>query len=380
MRFIARIMPGLCFSLLASGVLYGGPYNTMEPAEASHFAGLYPPALPFSQYRDLISSLVSLNRPTSPMAGRYEREVSQLLSRQRAGQLASPELASLGAYLLRLRRYDEAVELLMAASQSSPKNFLLKANLAAAYELQGRFDRALPYLQEALEVWPSTWPDLSEEQLAWYKEAERCHLRLLRSRYRESLRTAASGRQSEPHLDAIFESENEPVRFVGPAGVYEAGKLAPKEKLKLPKNALAIAQQLSLWLPDDSRLYWLVGELYNAHGNIDAARKILEDCLWSRRLDSPELRRHRLVLQEATPKKETADFESLVQGKSNENDSTSTSRTKEDNLLGTEPITWLPGTWKIVMVAGATSVVVIILVYLQLREMKRRRMTRRMQL
>jgi hypothetical protein len=343
----------------------------MEPAEAPHFAGPYPPALPFSQYRDLISSLVSLNRPTSPMARRYQQEVSRLQSRYREGQLGQAELASLGAYLLRLRRYDEAVELLTAAARSNPQNFVLKANLAAAYECQGRLDRALPYLQEALAIWPSTWPGLNEEQLSWYKEAERYHLGLLRSRYRESLH-AANKRQSAPHLDAILVSGNEPVRFVGPSGAYEAGKLAPKEKQKLSKNTLPIAQQLSLWLPDDSRLYWLVGELYNADGNVEAARKILEDCVWSRRLDSPELRRHRLVLQEATPTKKADDFESLVKTESPGSDSAA-SRNTQDSLVGTEPIAWLPGTLKLAVVAGAASVVVIILIYLQLREMKRKR-------
>jgi tetratricopeptide (TPR) repeat protein len=379
MSFIARIVLALSIPPLATTALYSGPYNMVELVEAPRFAGLYPQALPFPQYRDLISSLVSLNRPTSPMAERYGQKVSQMLNRQHAAELGPEEQASLGAYLLRLRRYDEAVELLTAALRKNPQNFLLRANLAAAYEFQGRFDRALPYLQETLEAWPREWPGLTKDQLAWYKEAERYHHRLLRSRYRESLQAATRGRQSVPQLDPIFDTEDGHVRFVGPSGAYEAGELALIDKQKLPKHALAIAQQLSLWLPDDSRLYWLVGELYNAEGNIDAARRIMEECLWSRRLDSPELRRHRLVLQEATPKKERNDFESLGQGESDPSDSTSTGRVKEDSDLGKEPISWMPGTSKIVAVTGVTSACVIILAYLQLREIKRKRKIRRMQ-
>ncbi len=39
-------------------------------------------------------------------------------------------------------------------------------------------------------------------------------------------------------------------------------------------------QQLLIWLPEDTRLYWLLGELYNAQGgakNIQSARMIFEE-------------------------------------------------------------------------------------------------------
>src|SRR5262249_9699783 len=69
-------------------------------------------------------------------------------------------------------------------------------------------------------------------------------------------------------------------RFVGESGAFEVGTLAVAEKAKLPPDALDIVQQLLVWLPDDLRLYWLLGELYNARGgtaNIEAAQLIFTD-------------------------------------------------------------------------------------------------------
>jgi hypothetical protein len=67
------------------------------------------------------------------------------------------------------------------------------------------------------------------------------------------------------------------VRFVGPDGKYQAGALAPEEAKKLPADAVDIVQQLLLWMPHDHRLYWLLGELYNARGEYATAYKIFDE-------------------------------------------------------------------------------------------------------
>src|SRR5262249_18734295 len=140
---------------------------------------------------------------------------------------------------------------------------------------------------------------------------------------------------------------------------------AAAEQGKLPAEALAVAQQLSLWFPDDARLYWLVGELYNAQGNVEAALKIFEECLWSRRFDTPELRRHRLVLQEAKPKNENEGFEPVARDV--------VPAGPKDNSVETQRERWLPETWKIVTVTGAAGALVLLFAYLQMREIRRKR-------
>ena len=92
---------------------------------------------------------------------------------------------------------------------------------------------------------------------------------------------------------------DDPVRFVGGNGEYAAGSIAESEKKKLPADALAIVQQLVLWHPQDARLYWLLGELYNADGDIDTAAKILDHCSFNMGYSNPTLLRHRQVLQQA---------------------------------------------------------------------------------
>jgi hypothetical protein len=142
------------------------------------------------------------------------------------------------------------------------------------------------------------------------------------------------------------------VRFVGEEGRYEAGKLARAERAKLPPDALAIVQQLVIWFPDDTRLYWLLGEIYNANGDIEAAARIFDECVGNvRRFSAPDLRAHRLVVQEAKPKAESIVLD------------TAASRSS----------TWLPDGRQLMAVGGVAGLAVIVLVYFQVREMRRRR-------
>lgn len=99
------------------------------------------------------------------------------------------------------------------------------------------------------------------------------------------------------------------VRFVGPSGQFEPGKLAAAEQKKLATNAVAIVQQLALWLPNDTQLLWQLGELANAHGDIRTAADIFESCVGQFALSSRTLRQHRALVQETL--KEMARLERL---------------------------------------------------------------------
>src|SRR5262249_48715819 len=87
-------------------------------------------------------------------------------------------------------------------------------------------------------------------------------------------------------LDPLFpapgedgKAAGEPVRYVSESGKFEPGKIAAAEKAKLPKDAILVVEQLLIWMPDDLRLYWQLGELFNAHGDVNAARTIFMEFL-----------------------------------------------------------------------------------------------------
>ena len=175
---------------------------------------------------------------------------------------------NLSTYYIRLGKPEEATRVLEEVPQGQ-RNFMVLSNLAMANQMAGRLERALPYLEEVIDKWPSAWPGLTAKQLRFYRQAEWAHLYLLRSRSQETIR-----QPNKPvvTLDPIFPG----VRFVGPGGRYEAGVMAPRELEKLPENALSLVMQLMLWLPSDSRLYWMLGEVFNADGDVPTSSYILD--------------------------------------------------------------------------------------------------------
>ena len=89
------------------------------------------------------------------------------------------------------------------------------------------------------------------------------------------------------------------MRFLSDDGTYVAGKMSAAEKKKLPPDAIAIVQQLLLWHPRDPRLFWLLGELYNAEGEIETAAAILDACTFNMGYSNPVVIEHRRVLKAA---------------------------------------------------------------------------------
>src|SRR5262249_39564363 len=97
-----------------------------------------------------------------------------------------------------------------------------------------------------------------------------------------------------------------PVRFVNDKGEYQPGVIAASEKAKLPPDAIATVQQLLLWVPTDTRLLWLLGELYAANGDLEAALKILDTCTWGRQYGNRKvLAAHRHAVMEAAKARPT---------------------------------------------------------------------------
>jgi hypothetical protein len=267
-----------------------GVYNTGEQ--------LGWPTPPLDKWRLLIGQLRAVRTaagalPASPgsLRWRFERRAAELEAREKEGALSTLDRVDLGACYIRMGRYQDAIRVLEAGDR---KHFLVLANLASAYHSIDQLDRAIAYQRQALDAWPSVWAGWSALQLQWYRRVDRYYLTLLQLRYREQVR--AGGRPVRvTTVDELFPK----VRFVGPSGEYEAGALAQASRDEVPEDATVIALQLVFWLPFDDRLYWLLGELLNAGGQVQMAYEVLDELVFARRMDARELTRHRQVLRDS---------------------------------------------------------------------------------
>jgi tetratricopeptide (TPR) repeat protein len=280
--------------LLPSGSLRAGLYNTAEPAH-------YPLPQSFPEFQSVRGDLmgVAVAQPGAPnrLRNHYLEQVAALEAKGRTGTLTVEDRVNLGAYYVRLLRFEEAVRVLSAAEAQEPDNFMVLGNLATANYLAdpqdpARLDRAITEEEQALKAWPVVWAGLTADQLAWYRRAERVFLTLLQQR-RQEVRLQP-GRPPQT-LDDLFH-----VRFVGRSGEYEPGTLAADQTDALPIERVPLVSQLLLWLPFDNRLYWLLAELLNSQGDIESAVKIM-DVLVATNFNTPELWAHRKVLRQALP-------------------------------------------------------------------------------
>jgi hypothetical protein len=213
-------------------------------------------------------------QPANPARQHHLDESAKLESKAKREPLSADDLADLGALYVRLGEPARAIELLRPAQREHPTHFRIVANLGTAWQLSGDLRQAEACLEQSARLAPGQW-----------QRAEEYHLKLVRMRLRNQ---GASG------LDDLFG-----VRFVSDDGRYEPGKLARAEKKKLPAHAVAVAQQLALWLPADGPLLWQLAELANAYGGVRAAAGMMDGCVTQFGLQSPELRAHRRILRDA---------------------------------------------------------------------------------
>ncbi len=345
----------LAFPPSTQAGIYGSP--KLVPGPTVEPDGSVTP-LSFGQFRLYFTLYtVDMINPKSETYKSYVAERDRLRALAKKGTLKAAETLDLSVALMRLREFDEAVQVLTPFALRERNNFMVISNLASAYQASGKLDRASAYLQQVQDMWPREWPGLSKAQLDWYHELEKYQLRLVKKRYRETLQRSASARES---VDELFESPLGPVQYKAEDGTYQAGKLAEAERKKLPANALAIVQQFVLWFPDDTRLYWQLGELYNAQGDVSAAVTILNECIWTRRDSAPLLKEHKNIAQAGAPKQTAPVLEDEP-------------RATKPAAPATDSAAWLPERRQIVLVAGIAGTIIFALVFLQIREIRQRR-------
>jgi hypothetical protein len=248
-----------------------------------HYSGEPIAELP-SQWRGYLTDLRAVRNiavkptaslPASPLRTQYEAEAKRLAEAAKTRKLTADEIADLGALWIRLGEIEKALEVLRTGEREHPQRYAIISNLGTAWQLYGDLERAADCLRQAVILAPGK-----------LQKAEELHLRLLRSRLRE-----AKGNQD---LDPLFE-----IQFVGESGQWEPGKLAGAQRKKLPGEAVALVQQLCLWMPADARLLWQLGELANAHGDVKIAAELFESCVGQFGLSAPALREHRSLAREA---------------------------------------------------------------------------------
>ena len=252
-------------------------------AAAPTHAGLYYSAESFaelpSQWRGFLLDHRALRmiaiksnptRADNPMRLEYEKAAARLEKIEQERKRTADEEADLGAIYVRLGDLAKALSTLRAAQVRFPNHFRVAANLATAWQLQGEYRSAAANLRDAVRLAPGK-----------FQKAEEYHLKLVELREREP-----RGWQG---LDDLFG-----VHFSG-----DAGTLPAAERKKLPSDAVAIVQQLALWLPADGRLLWQLAELANAHGDTRTAAAMMDGCVTEFALHDPELRRHRNLIRAA---------------------------------------------------------------------------------
>jgi hypothetical protein len=218
-----------------------------------------------------------------PARARYEEAAAKLAKAAKERPLTPDEAADLGALYVRLGEVAKALEVLRPAQRDRPTHFHLAANLGTAWQLQGDLSQAAAALQLAVKLAPGK-----------YLRAEELHLKMVRQRLHERPGT-------QPGLDELFGA-----RYIGPSGKFEVGRISADERKRLPSDAVALVQQLALWLPADGRLLWQLAELAGAHGDVNTAAAMLDGCVTEFGLRHPDLLAHRQAFRTAADERSGA--------------------------------------------------------------------------
>ena len=210
--------------------------------------------------------------PPSPLRSRYETAAERLAKTARERPLSADEAADLGALYIRLGDVVRALEVLRPAQRENASHFRLAANLGTAWQLHGDLAQAAACLEQAS-------PPAAGKVAASRGAA---------SAFGAPPSVCVSPRGSVDPLDDLFG-----VRYVGPAGKYEPGKLDEEQRKRLPSDAAASLQLLALWLPADARLLWQAAELAGAHGDVGTAAAVMDGCVTEFGLRAALLLEHR---------------------------------------------------------------------------------------
>jgi tetratricopeptide (TPR) repeat protein len=240
-------------------------------------------------------------------------------------KLSTIEAVALAGDLLRVGRLDEALNRVQPLVRDRNPNYFAFTALAHVYAARGDWREAVDYQRAAMldAEMPAEVKGLSNPQRDWFARLDRD---FVLPYYELRLKEAAALPRPNPVDEDVYPlfpvpergKAHHPIRFVNEAGVYQPGVLAAVERGKLPPDAIAIVQQLMLWYPSDTRLFWLLAELYAAEGQFAAARDIMDVSVSEARQYGNRriLAEHRALVRaahDAQPRKPSADEPLLAQ-------------------------------------------------------------------
>ena len=197
--------------------------------------------------------------------------------------------AAEAADLIRLNRPADALNRLMPLSRGRSPDFRVLANLAHAHAVRGEWAEAISLHELAAEDGvPADLAGATPGQRTWLTRVEREFYRRWLIEHRK--RAAA---KADPAAEEVF-------------------PLFPKER---PADAAAVVQQLLLWAPWDTSLYWLLAEVYADAGRVREAATILDRIVESRQYSNRKkllARRAELTAAAAKLPPETGDVPLLT--------------------------------------------------------------------
>jgi tetratricopeptide (TPR) repeat protein len=295
--------------LLAAAAVPGGVYHTAAPAGAQAVKSYLPnetcpfvvrsdgTAEPLADFDLRFGALGNVANPNAKGEALTDRQAIQARLAAEGTRPSMPgPAAGAAADLLRLGNDTAALNALAPFARQDPADFRVLVNYAHAFALRGEWDAAARFHEQAVlgrPGFPKQLPGIKPEQLAWLQTVEkRYYTKWL------AIHKSQSARKPNPETEEPFPLFGD-VKFVNVAGAYEPGNLGPTERQKLPKDAVAIVQQLLLWAPGDTSLYWLLGELYAADGQLEDAKLVFDRCVDARSFSNRKLLKdHRTVLIE----------------------------------------------------------------------------------
>jgi hypothetical protein len=304
------------------------------------------------EFRQRLAQLGSLLMMPAgqPIKDRYLRLQSELEGLVRQGRASNDDRLSLSAIMMRLGETAQAMSILRDDPHLVRVDPLASAQLSALLALEGKYEDAAIYCRQALDAWPAVRKSYTPAQLQSCKRCELYALQLYRRRALEQAKGDTNGR--EP--DDLFG-----IHFAAGGSAYVPGRLTHDEQKKLPVDALGIVEQLLLWMPSDTRLYWQYGELLNATGDKSQAAQVMDECLWNRRYDAPLLRQHRQILREALAQAAEPGVVALPAPEP-----------------AAAPASWHIDRGLVVLVGVLAAMVTVYLAYQQVRESRRKRLKR----
>jgi hypothetical protein len=288
------VLLGSVFAVPGRASLYQPDDPMPFPASASGAIE----ALPFDEFkRRLIVTMNQFNPlPLTEGQKNADRDgrIARIADRKKNPKPTTLDTLALASDLLSVAQADEALSLVKPLDNPRRPDYLVSTTLAHVHAMRQEWGTAVEKLRSVTVFgdaeMPPTVKGLSKAQRDWVERLDRDYVLAYFTLKSKEGKIDPENEDVPPLFPLVERNKpHAPVRFVNDKGEYEPGTIAAAEKAKLPPDAIAIVQQMVLWFPGDTSLYWLLAELYSADGQINEALVILKECADTRKYSGRRL-------------------------------------------------------------------------------------------